>query len=62
MLKSSPFRPSSQAPPNFVLVLMDDLGWKDLSVTGSLYYRTPNIDKIARAGMIFNQAYSAEGI
>ncbi len=55
----SPSRPSSQGPPNFVLVLMDDLGWKDLSVTGSLYYRTPNIDKIARAGMIFNQAYSA---
>lgn len=55
----SPSRPSSQGPPNFVLVLMDDLGWKDLSVTGSLYYRTLNIDKIARAGMIFNQAYSA---
>jgi len=56
---SSPFRPSSQGPPNFVLVLMDDMGWKDLGFTGSLYYRTPNIDKIARAGMIFNQAYSA---
>jgi len=46
-------------PPNFVLVLMDDLGWKDLGITGSLYYQTPNIDRIARAGMIFNQGYSA---
>ena len=46
-------------PPNFVLILMDDMGWKDLRVTGSLYYQTPNIDEIARAGMIFNQAYSA---
>ncbi len=52
-------RLSRQGPPNFVLVLMDDLGWKDLGVTGSLYYQTPNIDRIARAGMLFNQAYSA---
>jgi len=51
--------PNRQAPPNVVLVLMDDLGWKDLGITGSLYYQTPNIDKIARAGMIFNKAYSA---
>ena len=55
----SPSRPSRQGLPNFIIVLMDDLGWKDLGVTGSLYYQTPNIDKIARAGMIFNQAYSA---
>lgn len=50
---------SQGGPPNIVLILMDDLGWKDTGVTGSLYYRTPNIDKIARGGMIFNQAYSA---
>jgi arylsulfatase A-like enzyme len=50
---------SPQRPPNFVLVLMDDLGWKDLGVTGSLYHQTPNIDRIARAGAVFNQAYSA---
>jgi arylsulfatase A len=46
-------------PPNFVLILMDDMGWKDLGVTGSLYHQTPNIDRIARAGMIFSRAYSA---
>lgn len=46
-------------PPNFVLVLMDDLGWKDTGVTGSLYYQTPNIDAIADAGMVFNQGYAA---
>ncbi len=50
---------SQGRPPNVVLILMDDLGWKDLGVTGSLYYQTPNIDEIARAGMIFDQAYSA---
>ncbi len=45
--------------PNFVLILVDDMGWKDTGVTGSLYYQTPNIDAIAEAGMIFDQAYSA---
>jgi len=50
---------SPRRPPNFVLVLMDDLGWKDLGVTGSLYHQTPNIDRLARAGAVFNQAYSA---
>ena len=50
---------SPRRPPNFVLVLMDDLGWKDLGVTGSLYHQTPNLDRIAKAGMIFNRAYSA---
>lgn len=53
---------SAQEPrrqPNFVLVLMDDMGWKDLGVTGSLYHQTPNIDRIARAGAMFNEAYSA---
>lgn len=50
---------SQRRQPNFVLVLMDDLGWKDLGVTGSLYHQTPNIDRIGRAGAMFNQAYSA---
>ena len=50
---------SAERPPNFVLVLIDDLGWKDTGVTGTLYYQTPNIDAIAKAGMIFDQAYSA---
>jgi len=51
-----------ERPPNFVLVLIDDMGWKDTGVTGSLYYQTPNIDAIAKAGMIFDQAYSASPV
>jgi arylsulfatase A len=50
---------SSRSKPSFVLILMDDLGWKDLGVTGSLYYRTPRIDSLASQGMGFSQAYSA---
>jgi arylsulfatase A-like enzyme len=41
-----------------VLILIDDLGWKDLGYMGSEYYETPNIDKLANQGMIFTQAYS----
>jgi arylsulfatase A-like enzyme len=47
------------APPNVMLILADDLGWTDLGCFGSDLYRTPHIDRIAREGMKFTQAYSA---
>ena len=47
------------ARPNIVLILMDDLGWKDVSYMGSEYYETPNIDRLAKNGMIFSQAYAS---
>ncbi len=45
--------------PNVVLILIDDLGWKDLGFMGSKFYETPNIDKLARTGVIFTNAYAA---
>lgn len=33
--------------PNVVFILIDDLGWKDLSCYGSEYYQTPHIDLFA---------------
>src|SRR5258708_2429127 len=52
---------SAAAAPKFnvVLILADDYGWKDLSCYGSDLYETPHIDKLARDGMKFTQAYSA---
>jgi arylsulfatase A-like enzyme len=50
---------SSERPLNVVFFLVDDLGWTDLGCYGSDYYRTPNIDKLAAAGMRFTQNYSA---
>jgi arylsulfatase A-like enzyme len=48
------------APPlNFIFILVDDLGWTDLSCYGSKFYETPNIDRLAAQGMRFTQAYSA---
>jgi arylsulfatase A-like enzyme len=44
---------------NIVLILADDLGWKDLGCTGSRFYETPAIDRLASQGMKFTQAYSA---
>ena len=44
---------------NVILILADDLGWKDLGCYGSDLYQSPNVDKLARDGMRFTQAYSA---
>ena len=54
--------PSVQAAalqPNIVLILIDDLGWMDLSCQGSRYYETPNLDRLAAQGMRFTNAYAA---
>lgn len=45
--------------PNFVFILADDLGAKDLSGEGSTFYQTPRIDSIADDGMRFTQGYAA---
>ena len=44
---------------NFVFILIDDLGWTDVGCYGSSFYETPNIDKLAREGMRFTDAYAA---
>ena len=46
-------------PPNVVFILADDLGYHDLSCMGSSFYETPNIDRIAKEGMIFTQGYAS---
>lgn len=45
--------------PNLLFILIDDMGWKDLSISGSEFYETPNIDRIAREGMRFTDAYAS---
>jgi arylsulfatase A len=48
----------SEMPPNFVLVMLDDLGYGDLGCYGSELIQTPNIDSLASGGARFTQAYS----
>lgn len=47
------------APPNVVFFLVDDLGQRDLGCYGSSFYETPQLDKLAREGAIFTDAYAA---
>jgi len=44
---------------NIVFILIDDLGWRDLTCYGSTFYETPNCDKLASQGMKFTNAYAA---
>lgn len=50
---------AADGPPNVVLIVVDDLGWKDLGCQGSGFYETPNVDALAATGMRFTQAYAA---
>jgi arylsulfatase A len=45
--------------PNIILFLIDDLGWRDLGCQGSTFYQTPNIDRLAKEGVRFTDAYAA---
>ncbi|CAL1547143.1 unnamed protein product [Lymnaea stagnalis] len=45
--------------PNFVIMLMDDMGWGDLGIFGEPNKETPNLDKMAADGMLFPDFYSA---
>ena len=44
--------------PNIVFILADDLGWRDTSLYGSEFCETPNIERLAKRGMMFTQAYA----
>ena len=48
--------------PNIVLILADDLGNGDISLTGSTLVETPNIDSIGEGGVFFTNAYCSSSI
>lgn len=56
----------TEKKPNFVFIIIDDLGWRDVGYMGRAsalgeprsYYETPNIDKLASQGVVFTSAYS----
>lgn len=50
---------SGRKKPNFVFILVDDLGWRDVGCYDSSLYETPNVDRLAAEGMRFTQAYAA---
>jgi N-sulfoglucosamine sulfohydrolase len=48
---------NSSAPPNILVLIADDLGWRDTGVYGNPYVGTPNIDRLARSGMKITYAF-----
>lgn len=48
--------------PNFVVFLVDDMGWGDSATYGHPLIQTPNLDKLASQGVKFTQCYSAAGV
>ncbi len=48
---------SSADPPNIVLVFIDDMGWGDFSCFGNRDAMTPQVDRLAREGIRFEQFY-----
>ena len=49
----------SKPKPNVIFILLDDFGYSDLGCYGSKFYESPNIDRLAREGVRFTDAYAA---
>ncbi|MGA8875338.1 MAG: sulfatase-like hydrolase/transferase, partial [Candidatus Korobacteraceae bacterium] len=63
-LPAWPWATSAQAAqgrskPNIIVILIDDLGYRDVGVYGAKDIPTPQIDSLARNGMRFTNSYSA---
>jgi arylsulfatase A-like enzyme len=51
-------RATTPSKPNIILIFADDLGWKDVGYQGTDFYETPNIDRLAKEGMVFTAGYA----
>jgi arylsulfatase A-like enzyme len=52
----------TSARPNIIFILADDLGYGDLGAYGQTRFKTPNLDRLAAAGMRFTQAYAGSTV
>jgi len=55
-------KPAAKRParrPNIIFVLADDLGWAELGCYGNTFNETPHLDRLAKEGMRFTQAYAS---
>ncbi len=50
---------TEKKPPNFIVIMADDLGAKELSCYGNKKHSTPHLDALAKSGVMFNTCYTA---
>jgi arylsulfatase A-like enzyme len=62
LIGCSPARRDQQAAPNIIFVMADDLGYGDLGCYGATQIPTPNIDRLAEAGMRFTDAHAPAAV
>jgi len=58
LMGSMGFIARADSPPNFIVVFLDDAGWRDVSYAGNKFIETPNIDRLSRKGVVFSNAYA----
>lgn len=56
------FLSAADSPPNFLFIVVDDMGYADLSCYGRRDYTTPNIDRLAREGVKLTQCYANSSV
>lgn len=61
LLAANRFTAPSQEPPNFLLLLSDDHTHRALSLLGQLEVKTPNLDRLAKRGMLFTHCFNQGG-
>jgi N-acetylglucosamine-6-sulfatase len=57
-LLAAPLLQAQRRRPNIVFVLVDDLRWDELGCTGHPFAQTPNVDRLAREGALFRNAFA----
>ncbi len=58
LVLASPTMGQTVAPPNFIVIFVDDLGYGDLACFGNQQIRTPRLDAMAKEGMKFTSFYA----
>lgn len=53
---------AAQKAPNVLVIMADDLGYKDLGFQGSKVVKTPHLDALAAQGVVFTDAHTAASV
>jgi arylsulfatase A-like enzyme len=59
LLASAALVHATEPKPNIVLIISDDQGWTDYGFMGHEHIKTPNLDRLAERGVVFERGYVA---